>query len=542
MKRRTNLIFAFVFAFIIFSSFAGATLTVSSVPDLNQTSGSFTLNVSSSSNETVNISIAEIIQGSQNIAFSPSSSSFELNDSLNNRTKEVTISYTIGSGFSFDLGKTYSTTMTIEGTNSTTISKKLIFKETDYCNGVDNQGNLEIRDMNFDVIKGFGDSNSYWYLMDNVDVEVEVDNKGSWDVQNVKVEWEIDTTNGEKIMDGDVSDFDLSYRENNKVTISFKLDQDFRRFEGEDAVFYVRATGRIDDRNSQYDNKDTCSYSSKKIDVRTRDDFMIVDDLKINGEKVGRNDILKTPIICDSSVDVSGLVYNIGRDKQKSSYVEIYNKDLKIGKRIDLSDINGFNSENLDLQFKIPKDAKEKTYPLEFRVYDKNGDIFQNQEKDDSKTIVYFKVEGNCKIADPTIDVELSSPEAKAGNEMIVKVYLRNNDVKNATFTISADGFSSWATLKQVNPETFILGSGTSKDVYLTFNLKDSSVGEQKFNLIVTGNGDLLTNKPVLITVQEGSFWKSNFGNLDWRIVGIIILNLILIVAIVIVARRVLKK
>ncbi len=540
MKRITSIIFVFAFAFIIFSSFAGATLTTSSIPNLNQTSGSFTFSVSSDANESVNVTISEIVQGSRKISFS--SSSFELNDSLNNRTKEVTIDYVVDSGFSFDLGKTYYTTMTIEGTNSTAISKKIIFKETDYCSGVGNQGNLEIRDMNFDVIKGFGDSDRYWYLMDNVEVEVEVDNKGSWDIQNVKVEWEIDTTNGEKIMDGDVSDFDLSYREDNKAIISFKLDQDFRRFEGEDAVFYVRATGRIDDKDSQYDNEDSCSYSSKKINVRTRDDFMIVDDLKINGEKVERNNVLKTPISCDSEVDVSGLVYNIGRDKQRDSYVEVYNKDLKIGKRIDLSDINGFNSENLNLQFKIPKDAKEKTYPLEFMVYDRNNDVFQNQEKDDSKTVVYFKVKGNCKIEDPTVNVELSSPEAKEGEDMVIKVYLRNNDVKNATFTISADNFNSWATLKQIDPETLILKSGTSKEIYLTFKLKDKSVGEQQFNLIITGNGDLLVNKPVLIDVQEGSFWKSNFGSLDWKIVGIIILNLILIIAIIVVARRVLRK
>ena len=543
MKKTSALIFGIAFAFVMIMSLASATLTLSSIPTLNHTNGSFKINVTSDRNETVNISISEIVQGTKKITFTESPTTFELN--ATDDTKEVIINYNIDSGFLFELGKSYSTILTLHGNVSGNQTQTITFEESDYCNGVKNQGNLEIRDMNFDVITGYGDSSDYWYLMDQVEVEVEVNNRGSWDVQNVQVSWEIDTTAGEKIMDGDVNDFDLNYGDDSTVTISFKLDQDFRRFENENAVFYVKASGKIDDQDSQYDSQETCAFDKEEIDIRTRDDFMIVESVKINGEQVEKDGILSNTITCNSNLDISGLVYNIGRDKQKESYFEVYNKELGFGEIFDLSDINGFSSENFDFQLNVPKDAKEKLYPLTFVVHEKNGDAFQNQEDDEAITNVFFRVVGACKIADPTITVNLDSTEVVAGKDMIVKVTLRNDDVKNATFTVNADGFSSWATLKEVNPETFVLTSGTVEEVYLTFNLKDSSAGDQNFNLIVTGNGYILANKPVLVSVQESlsfAFFNDFFDTLDWKVWGIVALNLILLIAIIIVARHVLRK
>ncbi|PJC45490.1 hypothetical protein CO037_01270, partial [Candidatus Pacearchaeota archaeon CG_4_9_14_0_2_um_filter_30_8] len=252
MEKKIGLMFGLILAFVMILNFASATVTLSTIPTLNHTSSSFKLNVTTDQNETINMSISNLVQGTKTITFSESPNTFDLNSSTT--TQEVTVTYTVPSGFTFELGKTYSTTLTLHGNVSVDKTQTINFDDSDYCNNVANQGNLEIRDMNFDVIKGFGDSGDYWYLMDKVDVEVEVKNRGSLDVQNVKVEWEIYTTAGEKIMDGDVNDFDLNYGDDNTVTISFKLDQDFKRFENENAVFYVRALGEIDDRNSAYDN------------------------------------------------------------------------------------------------------------------------------------------------------------------------------------------------------------------------------------------------------------------------------------------------
>jgi len=544
MEKKTGMIFVTFFALAMFLGFTSATLTVSNIPLLNQSGGTFTFNVSSTVNETVTVNIDSIIQGTNQITFSISPPSFELNDTLNNRTKKITVDYVVDSGFLFELGKTYSTTMNVSGNVSEDLLKIITFEESNFCNEIDNKGNLEVRTFDINVEKGFGDSDSFWYLLDEISVEIDVDNRGSWDIQNIDVEWELDTTDGSKIMDGDVNDFDLNYGDGDTVTITFKLDENLRRFDGEDAVLYVRATGKIDDRNSPYDGQKSCAFRSKEVNVITRDDFMIVDDLTLNGEKVSRGDFLdNNAFTCNSKVDVAATVYNLGRDEQKESYVMVYNKDLGINERIDLDNINGFKSQDISMDFNIPSDAKEKNYKLQFEVYDKRDNLFQNGENDDAISNFHFKVEGNCDIVAPTITAELDSSEAKEGEEMVVKVYLRNDEDKPVTFLLGADGFGSWANLIEISPQTFTLAYGTAQEVYLTFNLKGDSAGDRQFNLVITSEGKVITTKPILVTVQEGSFWSNTFiEGIDLRIVGIVVLNLILIIAIILVARKVLKR
>ena len=78
MEKRFGLIFGIIFAFVTILSLAGATLSTSSISELGHSSGSFSVNITSTENETVDINIDSIVQGSREITFSGFPSSIVL--------------------------------------------------------------------------------------------------------------------------------------------------------------------------------------------------------------------------------------------------------------------------------------------------------------------------------------------------------------------------------------------------------------------------------------------------------------------------------
>jgi hypothetical protein len=93
-----------------------------------------------------------------------------------------------------------------------------------------------------------------------------------------------------------------------------------------------------------------------------------------------------------------------------------------------------------------------------------------------------------------------------------------------------------------VTGQTFTLDPLQSKDVYMTFDLKQGSKGDQQFLLQVSANGQAVSEKPVVISIASGSFWSNLSENINWEIVGIVALNLILLIAIIVVAVKILKR
>ena len=53
-----------LFAFVFLLGLVSATISITDIPTLGQTSGSFDVTISSDQNETINLSIADITQGS----------------------------------------------------------------------------------------------------------------------------------------------------------------------------------------------------------------------------------------------------------------------------------------------------------------------------------------------------------------------------------------------------------------------------------------------------------------------------------------------
>ena len=410
----------------------------------------------------------------------------------------------------------------------------------------ENNGKLEVKNLEFDVVDGFGDDEDYWYPFDSVEAQFDVENNGDWDIKNIEITACLYDEDRDKCIldEGDMEiskdKFDLDSGDDDSVTLSFTVDADKLRAGNTDYKLYVAAAGEIDDRDTTYNKDKTGMQTDKEIEIVTDDDFVIVSNIELTPSTVS----------CGKSVEITADVWNVGDTDLDNDevYLNIYIKNLGISKQITFDKgINAMDKESISYTLEIPEDAEEGTYPLEFGVYDdedmSDNDVFENREGDEAIfTGKYFVISGNCAIDAPAVSADMISPEVKAGEDVQIAVTLTNNDEKTQTFLVSAEEFSSWATLKETNPSSITLASGESEEVYLTFELKDNSEGDQNFNLIVTSNNKIVAKQPVSITVEKGNFLNGIFDNLDWKIVLIAGLNIILLVAITIVASRVMKK
>ncbi|MBT4376443.1 putative S-layer protein [archaeon] len=458
--------------------------------------------------------------------------SFDVNNfDLNNTSKDVVVTL-VSDKDDLEYGTNEVTiTATSNEGNSTTGTISL---DRDFCEDSENPGNIEIVLDNFEVT-GFGDENDFWYLLDEVEVEVEVTNDGNWDIEDLEVEWELRTTTGKKVSDGNVNSFNLDEGDDNIVTINFVLDEDLDDFENEKAVLYVRVLGQVDDKNSAYNKEDSCVTISQEVDVVTEDDFVILNDFKINGNAV----VDYFEASCGDVISISTDVWNIGEDNQEEIYVEIYNNELGIHEQITLGDIDAFEDGVLNYEFKLSGDLEEKTYRINFEVFDEDNDVFENGEDDLASFDVFVKVANNCKIEEPGIKAELLS-EAKPGKELVIKTIVTNYEDKAVTFSVNAVNYNKWSTLKNVEPATVTLNEGETGEVIFTFTVDRGIADKQVFDIEVMAEGKVVSRQPVAITIESnkfGDFFKSN-----WKLGGIILLNLILVVAIIIVAVRVLRK
>ena len=547
MKKETSLFFAMVLAIFMLMSFASATtLNATDIPTISivGTTGSFTFNVISDSNGTVNASLANINSqyGSGVISFYAAPVTVSANTST-----PMTVSYNVSDPDSyFNFLSSYQTKLTLNGQNSSSNVYTITLNDNDFCTGIPNVANiLRVDQPSFKIVNGYGDAD-HWYLLDNLSASVDVqNNNNNFDLRNVKVEWALYTTNGNKIDSGSLSTFNLNAGDDKTVEFDFKLDKSMNRIDksGGRVFLYVKASGTINNPDAPYtyDGNKSCSFyqNAQQSIIETGDDFMIPTDLTVNGNLLEDGYTLGNSVSCGSTVNLGGTIYNIGNSDQNSgSYVVMYNKELGLNQVFSLGSINSFESQDFSASFVVPKTADEKLYPVQFTVYDNKNRLFENGQNDQAIKNIYLNVSGGCAIAAPYVTAEISAGETKEGGQIIIHTYIRNDDKKTQTFTISPQNYNTWADLVNVTPETFTLSSGYSKDVYLTFNLKSGSAGNQQFDLVAVSNGQVASDKQIALSIAKGSV----FSGINWELVGIVALNIILLIAIIIVAVKILRK
>jgi len=420
-------------------------------------------------------------------------------------------------------------TLTIEGTLTEIVEPEEI-TECAITGNLGNNLNIRIRDIN--VEEGFGEDDEEWYPLDEIEVEVEVENKGPEDIDDIVLAWGLYNVDlDDWVIDDEENDFNLKDGDEETIIINFKLDDPDEFEDDAEYIFYVWAIGEDD----EFDKNETCVIESESIEIAMEDDFVILDDIEF-----------PEVVQCGAEVQITADVWNIGEDDQDEVYVMIHNSELGISEKIEIGDINSFDEETLNTIIKLPKNVEEKAYYLKFFVYDEDNDIYENGNDDEAEFTIYLKVEGSC-VTGPTVLVSANLESGgKAGQELVVRATITNIGDELETYNLNIVGYSDWASSFESEMNMVILGAGESQDVLLTFKVKEDVSGDKFFNIEVLSGDELIVEQPVSVSIESGFGFPGITGKVisrsNWYLWGIGALNIILVIVIIFVAVRAIRK
>jgi hypothetical protein len=404
--------------------------------------------------------------------------------------------------------------------------------------------------ISFDTLEGFGDNEDFWYPFDEVEVEFDVDNRGSWDIDDIEITACLyDVSDGRCILDeGDMDltedDFDLEAGEDITVKMTFLVDPEELETGNTDYILYIGAVGEIDDNSAGApDGEDTGAAANfPDLEIRTDEEFVIVNDITITPNVLS----------CGETFELTADVWNVGdKDFEDDEvFLRIFNEELGINEVVEFnSGIDALDYEVISLLFEVPKDADEKTYGIRIIAYDdedlESGDVYENSEDDEAEYVGLVTVKGNCigSAGEVTISASLES-EARAGRDLVVKATITNNANELRTLSVSAAEFSTFANSASADLNTIILGAGESGEVLLTLDVKGDASGEYVFYIETLSEG-VVERQPVSVSIEPKAGFLGITGFAiegNWPLYGLGLLNIILVVIIVIVAIRVARR
>lgn len=536
-----------ILALLVLTSLVSAvTLSATTPSTLPLTTGAhtFTIDVTGTAGEVITFSgLSSIEENSKTITFTLPVPITMANPAV---PQPITISYNVPPDFKFSFGKPYSTILNATGATSGTAEQTISFVQTSFYEG-DNNGELAISDLDFKD-NDFGDDEDYWYPLDDIEVTFNVENKGDWKIKDIEIQaclWdesESECVMDEGDMDIDNDNFDLKSNKDLDVKMTFKVDIDKLNEDSNDYTFYIKAVGEIDDSESpSYDGKTTgVSDTQENLEITVDDEFAVLDNI----ETVEATS-------CGSELQITADVWNIGKEDLEKVYVLIYNKALGINEKVTIGDIDSFEDAKLDYTVKIPQNAEEKQYDLTLSVYNEDKDIFENDNDDIAEFLHPIKVEGSCGAEAETgvplisVSADLTS-EAKAGQEMIVKVTIANTGAQKALLNIGISANADWSSLTNIDKTVLNLEAGQSAEVLIKLKINKDASGEKAFDLVIT-EGNKILSQPVTVTIEKASIFPGITGlftgdNSNFYLWGIGALNVLLVLIIIIVAIRVVRK
>lgn len=474
-------------------------------------------------------------------SFNSSAITGMLDTSLNQSETSEVMTFTFDVPTGQEPGE-YEGTLTLTGDYNNTMNYDLdviitVEPSFDVCGEYNDLGNLDLRIDGIEVTKGFGEDEEI-FPFDEVTVELEIENNGNEDIDDVVVRWALyDKETGDEIMDGKEDKFKIKDGDEESMTFEFILDDNIEDLEdGKDYVFYVWATGEDD----EFDGNKTCIHDSEEVEIIIESDFAILYDIEY----------LET-VACGSELQVSADVWNVGEEDQDEISVRVYNKDLGIDEQVEAGDIDALEKEGISFLLKIPEDAEEKYHTLTFFVYDEDGDLYENDFDDDkSEFRLPLKIEGSCSVESTTsaaVSASITSG-GEAGKELVVTSTITNIGDESATYLVNAVGHADWAKLIKVEPSAITLESGESKEVAFTFEVSKDVSGDQIFQVEVISGTELVMEQPVSVLIEEAGlsllpgFMEDAFSEGNGMLWGLGILNIVLVLSIILVAIKVAKK
>ncbi len=560
MKSKILSLFLLTTILLSVVSIMALNVAITQPTDLSKTTDSVEFTITNNEDNDMDIllpSTITITDGTNSIIITLDSDLIE--DLSKGDSKTITLTRAVLSDpFQFELGKYSSTeTITITDSNNDTITEDRTLTVSfinSFCEiGSQDTSNL---DLNVEINNlGQGEEDDEWLPLDRIKVEVEIENDKSVDLDNVVLELAlIEKDSGKNIADDliwlseddeEIEIGDVDEDEKEEHTFEFKVPADLGIDEN-DYLLMVKAYPEDDEDTENaicidFSNDLSNDYFEEiKITREEEDDRMVIIDL----DEV--DEFIEAP--CGSTVVLEADVYNIGDQDQEQTQINLYNSELGLDLyEVIREDLDEGDDERIDFTFRVPDNAEEKQYDLELVIYydyDEDDDEYDENSK---SFFIYLRVKGNCEVelAEPRITAELDeeTPEAIAGEQVIIKATIKNTGDEEMEYTISITGNSDWSSLVDISPKKLTIAAGESADVAITLDLDETTDGDQEFTIKAT-YGEQTTPQKVALTVKGGKSAGITGASIGTHIrenafiYVIVIINIILIIAIISVVRR----
>jgi len=556
MKQKILMMFLLTVIFsVALVSAANFSITTTSPLSLsksvNQTSFLITPNLQTGQSVNMVVTLPQSISDGTNKITMNTPYSVTYSNILNSQTQgPVVLSFnTANLPTNFDIG-TFTAVANITATdaaNSTnTLSQTVpITFVSDFCTNGENGTDLSITRV--DVRNNNGDDTT-WNPTDAISVKVEVSNEGTTSIKSSYVEIGLIDSSGKNVInnmdnlaDKKIKIGTISDGKSISKTFTFNVPVDIN---AEDYKLVVKAYST--DKGGQ---KALCTAHSSDLDTNYYQTITGERETDENKQVIVDSVILSPDTAqCADNIQLSGDVVNIGdTDYSDRIKVTLVNKELGLSQVNQLqTDLNEGDSSSFTFDFNVPQNVTEKTYTLEMRTYydydTTDGTYGITSDQTFTKDLV---VKGNCQATTPvttntaptiTAGLDPSTPDAVAGKEVLFKATIRNNDVKDNTYTISVTGNTAWSSLVSVDPQTITVPAGQSKDVTVDLNIDSSATGDKQLSIQAAYGNNQVKTQGVSVTVTPATPALGSFGqNLsqNWFIYVIILVNVILIVAII---------
>lgn len=534
MEKTSKLLFAFAFLVLLSIGLTSA-LQTSSASSLQLDKGSSaTLTLTLTNNELVNITGVNVTSTpSSGLTFSATPQNSQI---INGSSLVITLNYTASSTIT---AGDYAQTIVVSYNNGTAQQKSISLSvgiEAEFCDFGNQGSNLSITD--FTIINNGEGEDDDWYLLDDLEIEVEVSNNANKKISDVKVEIAIYSGN-EDVTD----DFDF---EDTEISLGSISDDD------EEIATFVIKNVPADIGEGDYTVK-VKTYVSGDQDINCKQDSDSIQVSNPFGDGVvvygGAISALLIEANAGDSLDISFDAINLDSDRQDEVLVTIYNKELGINEEYQLSDLRSGKSEAISFpSVNIPANAASKTYRVDVRTYFDydDGDVLdinsydsdsENDLEDDYNTFFFnVRVAGINTGLSPTISAKLNST-AILGQNLVVEATIKNNGNQRTTFILSADGYDSWATLSGMSQSTLTLNGQESRTMLITFS--PTKAGQQTFNIKAIYDGKT-QDQPITVNIKSNgsNFFAnaiSNYGAITvWLITAIVALVILILLIVVI--------
>ena len=382
---------------------------------------------------------------------------------------------------------------------------------------------------------GRGDDDE-WQPLDVIKVEVDVENKGATDLDDVTVVLGLFDSTGKNVANkldyttkdeeeadvGDIRDGDEE-----TATFEFKVPADFKT-----GNYKLVFKAYSDDISQSTVCTDTVAESLvENIQVREEDD---------EGKFIAFDNIVISPAqaTCGDAVTVTFDAVNVGEDDEDKVKVNLFSKDLQVNQFSEITQgLDQGDSKLMSFSFQVPQ-VVDKTYYLEITAdYDyRNGNYHKATDESAKNGLRVFGCAGTPVAGSSAITAQLAS-EAVAGKPLLVKATITNTGDKAGVFAVTASGFESWASLSDISDRLVQLDAGKSKEVTLTLQPTKSASGEKVFTLETRSDTGNVQSRQVAVTLAKATVFSGN--NWVWVLAGInVVLVILIIVVAVVVSRR----